>query len=66
MAFSILRNAGVVPGEVELMRQVEELERRLKNCESHSEAQNLGQQLQASRAKLTVVMERRKLRKNTG
>ena len=63
MAFSILKNAGVVPSEMELMGEVEELERRLQNCNNLAEAHQLKQQLQAQRVKLTLAMERRKLRR---
>jgi hypothetical protein len=63
MAFSILKNAGVVPSEMELMGEVEELERRLQNCDNPAEAHPLKQQLQAQRVKLTLAMERRKLRR---
>ena len=63
MAFSILKNAGVVPNEMALMGEVEELERRLQNCDNPAEAHPLKQQLQAQRVKLTLAMERRKLRR---
>jgi hypothetical protein len=66
MAFSILKNAGVVPSQVELMSAVAELERRLQNCNSQAEANYLNQQLQAQRVKLTLAMERRKLRTKSG
>jgi len=62
MAFSILKNAGVMPSEVELMSEVEELERRLQNCNNQAEAHPLKQRLQAQRVKLTLAMERRKVR----
>ena len=66
MAFSILKNAGVVPSEVELMSAIAELERRLQNCTSPAEAQYFKQQLQAQHVKLTLAMERRKLRTKSG
>ena len=66
MAFSILRNAGVVSSEVELMTGIAELERRFQNCGSQAEAQRLRQQLQAQRVNLNLAMERRKLRKPYG
>jgi hypothetical protein len=65
MAFSILKNAGVIPSEVQLMSEVEELERRLQNCNSQAEAHRLREQLQAQRVKLALGLERRKLRKKT-
>jgi hypothetical protein len=66
MAFSILKSAGVVPSEVELMNGIAELERRFQNCNSQAEAQCLRQQLQAQRVNLNLAMERRKLRKLYG
>ena len=66
MAFSILKNAAVVPSEVELMSEVAELERRFQNCNSQAEAQHLSQQLQAHRVKLNLAMEGRKIRKRYG
>jgi len=65
MAFSLLKNAGVMPSEVELMREVEELERQLQNCNSEAQAYHLRQQLQAQRVKVALAMERRKIRKKT-
>jgi hypothetical protein len=65
IAFSILKNAGVMPSEVELLSEVEELQRRLQNCNNPAEADRLKQQLQTQRVKLTMAMERRKLRKTT-
>src|SRR5689334_220244 len=61
MAVSILKNAGIVPSEVELMSEVEELERQLKSCKSQTEAAHLRQQIQAQRVKLSLAMERRRL-----
>jgi hypothetical protein len=48
---------------MELVREVAELERRLQNCNNLAEAHQLKQQLQAQRVKLTLAMERRKLRR---
>jgi len=65
MAFSILKNAGVVPSEVELMREVADLDRRLQNCNNPADARLLRQQLQPQRVKLTLAIEKRMLRKKS-
>ena len=62
VAFSILKNAGVMPSEAELMSEAEELERRLQNWNNQAEAQHLKQRLQTQRVKFTMAMERRKVR----
>jgi hypothetical protein len=61
VAFSILKNAGVMPSEAELMSEVEELERRLQNCNDQAEGQQLKERLQTQRVKFTMAMERRKV-----
>ena len=66
MAYSILKSAGVVPSEVELMNDVEGLERRLQNCHNSAETAYLRQQIQAQRVKLTLAMERRRLGRTGG
>jgi hypothetical protein len=43
MAFSILKSAGIVPSEVELMSVIAELERRFQNSTSEPEAHLLKQ-----------------------
>jgi len=59
MAFSILKNAGVVPAEVELMNEVERLRAQRERCASAKEELELTQQLQAATAKLAFRMEQR-------
>lgn len=62
MAFSILKNAGIVPAEVELIKEVEALERQLQNCATPAQTHQLRQRLEAQRVKLALAMERRKRR----
>ena len=59
MAFSILKNAGVIPPEVELLREVEELERKAISCRDTRELTRLKQLIQTKRAKLSLALERR-------
>ncbi len=62
MAFSILKNADIVPGEVELMSELEHLRDRLKACPEGPERLRIQQQIQTAGVKLALGMERRKRR----
>src|SRR5262245_3862316 len=59
MAFSILTNAGVVPPEVALLQEVEELERIAANCTEAREFARLKDMIQSKRVKLSLALERR-------
>ena len=59
MAFSILKNAGVVPVEVALLREVEELEKKADGCTEPRDLNHLNELIQNKRAKLSVALERR-------
>jgi hypothetical protein len=52
MAFRVMKNAGYVPEEVSLRREIEDLSRLLALCEAESEGDRAG------RARLRLLMER--------
>ena len=64
LAFSILKNAGFVPPEVELRREIDALEAQLCNSHQAREHAQLRQLIQAKRAKLAFSSEQR--RKSAG
>ena len=53
MGFSVLRSAGVVPEEVELLKELQERRERLAECQSEAERQVLRERI----AELTAVYE---------
>jgi len=59
VAFSILKNAGVIPPEMELLREVEALERRVERCSDASQAAQLRELIRSKRVKLSMALERR-------
>lgn len=61
LAWSILKNAGVVPPEVELLNEIGALEQRLETCVASSERVELSRELQARRVKVALALERRQL-----
>src|SRR5262245_35179720 len=60
MAFSILKNAGVAPPEVDLLREIEELEKKATSCTDTRELNHLDELIQNKRAKLSLTLERRR------
>jgi hypothetical protein len=57
MAFSILKNAAVVPSEVLLLKEVDELEKQSMDCTQPSERVRLRVLAQSKRVKLSIALE---------
>ncbi len=60
MGFKILKDAGFVPPEVELMRDIEELARTISGATDEEEVFMKNAQLSQMRQKLAMRMERLK------
>ena len=58
-ANSLLKNANAVPPEVELLKEIEQLENSLDHCSDPAIAAKLSQNLQAKRVSLNYLMEAR-------
>jgi hypothetical protein len=54
----LLRNAGFVPEEVELMREVGELGERLRECPDPAERTRLMREIEARRIKIDLLRRR--------
>lgn len=65
LAWSLLKNAGVAPPEVELLKEIGTLEARLLQCVHAEQRRELGRELQARRVKLALALERRQLARRT-
>jgi len=59
MTFSLLKSAGVLPPELELLKEAESLERALAKCRDELERVRLQQQIQARRTAVSMALERR-------
>jgi hypothetical protein len=59
LAYSILKNAGCVPEEVELLKEIARLEHDVTAAETVELRQNLSRTLAARRLRLAVLQERR-------
>ena len=55
LAHHLLRNAGFVPREVELMREIGELQERLRACTQDAERAPLTRELNRRRAELDLL-----------
>jgi hypothetical protein len=60
LAFSLLKSAGVVPPELQLLREAEELEQVLANSSDHLQRARLRQEIQAKRVAFRLALERRR------
>lgn len=54
----LLRNAGFVPEEVELMREVGELSEKLRGCPDDAERKRLAREIEARRIKIDLLRRR--------
>jgi hypothetical protein len=59
MAFSLLRSAGVLPPELELLKEAETLERALATCSDERRRSRMQQQIQARRTAFSMALEHR-------
>ncbi len=58
VASSILKNAGVKPSEVELLRQIAELKNRLTRCEDSGEQATIHARIETLQMEFSIAMER--------
>src|SRR5262249_1180997 len=62
LAYSVLKNAGIVPGEVELLREIGAIRFDLASSSSDENAGELRKRLEEKVLKLNLILERRKIR----
>ena len=65
MAYSILKSAGCVPEEVELLCAVNRLETELAGCTDAERRAALGRELAEARLKLDLALERTKRQRSS-
>ncbi len=61
MAWRILKNAGVAPEEVQLLKAMQELREELGGCEDEARREALTRELRDKEAQLNILLERRRL-----
>src|SRR5688572_22361153 len=59
MAFAMLKSNEFVPEEVEIMREINELKAKIKDCENETEKQSLSRSLNEKSLALTLLLESR-------
>ena len=59
MAYSLLRNAGCVPAEVELFQEIDSLKQSINRCTDPEKRRKFQDQLQARQVELTMRLEER-------
>lgn len=63
MAYKILKNAGVIPEEIELKKGIVQISTLLNNCADENERKELRMQLNEKQLRYNIIMESRGLRK---
>ena len=63
MAFAMLKSNDFVPKEVEMFREISELDERIKACSDDREGASLSAQREERRLKLTLLLDARRRRK---
>jgi hypothetical protein len=58
MGYSILKSAGIIPEEMELLKQIEGLKKSLGSCTSHVEKRAIQKQLSEKITNFNLRMER--------
>ncbi len=60
MAFSLLKSAGILPPDLQLLKEAEELEHALKKSNDPNQGAQLRHQIQARRVSFAMSAERRR------
>jgi hypothetical protein len=63
LAYSILKSNDFVPEEVELLREIEALKKRLESCASEEQAANLKNEIRHKTFAFNMLIERRSRRR---
>jgi hypothetical protein len=67
VAYSALKNSGLLPTEVELLKEIEILHEQLKTCQDEEQRKRYQKQLDDKELAFELAMDHlRKLRKHTG
>ncbi|MFY9554733.1 MAG: DUF1992 domain-containing protein [Blastocatellia bacterium] len=62
MAYSILKSNNFVPEEVELLKEIEALKKKLETCSDEQQKSNLKKEITAKTYTFNMLLERRKRR----
>lgn len=65
-AYALLKNAGMVPQEVELLQQITALKEQLANTTNQEQGQKLSRRIQELQVQFAVIMERQKRQRKKG
>ena len=63
MAYSVLKSADVLPEEVQMLKEIETLEEKLKRTKNEQEAKTIRSEIETRRLKYNLLMDRRKNRR---
>ncbi|MGV3771409.1 MAG: DUF1992 domain-containing protein [Verrucomicrobiales bacterium] len=59
--FSVLKNAGVVPPEVEMLKNIEQMKQMLEACPDPDKRQRIREKIGALQVSYNMLMERRRV-----
>ncbi len=63
MAYSVLKNADVLPEEAQMLKEIDDLKEKLKNAQSEPERKTLRTEIEKRRLKYNLLMERHRGRR---
>ena len=63
MAYSVLKSADVIPEEVQLLKEIEALQEKMKLTKTEQEVKNIRAEIETRRLKYNLLMDRRKNRR---
>jgi hypothetical protein len=63
MAFAMLKSNEFVPEEVEIFKEISELDEKIKTCSDEGERERLAAEREERRLKLTLLLDARRRRK---
>jgi hypothetical protein len=63
LAYSIMKNAGVLPEEVEILKEIEALSSELEACTDEGERKPLKKKIDDRKMRVRLLMEQRQVRR---
>jgi hypothetical protein len=63
LAYSIMKNAGVLPEEVEILKEIEALNSQLEACTDESQRKQLKKKIEYRKMRVSLLLEGRRARR---
>ncbi len=66
MAYSILKNANIVPEELEILKEIERLQQEIKKCTDDRKKVSLERKVQEQQLKVNLLLEQERRARKSG